>query len=162
MTIDPNAFTFDDDWYREGVEFEAKANFDIQIGGKAPLSHPSFDPARLAFRFWQVRLISILYGELRSLLEEVDVGAGYEAATCEGQRRTWERIQSLTPEQQQYFDALVDEHDSQSEEKPYRAQLRPMFCTLLTPEDWQAIADAITGAMRDRLLQQVTEHSNVA
>lgn len=162
MSIDPNAFTFDDDWYREGVEFEAKANFDIQIGGKAPPSHPSFDPERLAFRFWQVRLISILYGELRSFLEDVDVGAGYEAATCEGQRRIWERIQNPTPEQQQYFDALVDEHENQPEHKPYRAQLRPVFCALLTPEDWQAIADTATGTIRDRLLQQVTERSNVA
>jgi len=37
-----------------------------------------------------------------------------------------------------------------------------MFCALLTSEDWQAIADAATGTIRDRLLQQVTEHSNVA
>jgi len=162
MTFDWETFTYDDAWLQEAVEIEAKANFDIQIGGKVLPSPPSFDPAKLAIRFRQVRLVSILYGELKLLLEASNLGAGYEAATCEGQRRIWERIQNPTPEQQQYFDALVDEQDSQPEEKPYHAQLRPMFCALLTSEDWQAIADATTGAVCDRLLQQVTKRSNVA
>jgi len=162
MNFDPEAFTFKNDFYRAGVEFEANADFDVQIGGKVPASRLPIDPVKLEFQLRRVRLISILFGELKALLAAADLGAGSEVATCEGRRRIWEQIHHLTPEQQQYFDALVDEHDSQPEEKPYRDQLRPMFCALLTSEDWQAIADAATGAMRDRLLQQVTEYSNVA
>lgn len=162
MTFDPDAFTFKNDWYRAGVEFEANADFDVQIGGKVPSSPSSIDPVKLKFQLRRVRLISILYGELKSLLSTADLGAGSEAATCEGRRRVWERIHHLTPEQQQYFDALVDEHDSQPEEKPYRAQLRPMFCALLTSEDWQAIADAALGAIHDHFFQQIAVRSDVA
>lgn len=162
MNFDPQAFTFKNDFYRKGVEFEASADFDVQIGGKLPSSPSSIDPVKLEFQLRRVRLISILFGELKALLSAADLGAGSEAAICEGQRRIWERIHHLTPEQQQYFDGLVDEHDNQAEEKTYRIQLRSMFCTLLTSEDWQAIADAATETMRDRLLQQVTEGSNVA
>jgi len=37
-----------------------------------------------------------------------------------------------------------------------------MFYALLTPDNWQAIADAATEAMRDRLLQQIAVRSDVA
>jgi len=162
MNFDPQAFTFKNDFYREGVEFEANADFDVQIGGTVPSSPPSMDPEKLEVQLRRVRLISILYGELRSLLSETDLGAGANAALCEGRRLVWERIQHLTPQQQQYFDALVDEQDSQPQQKPYRAQLRSMFCSLLTPNDWQAIANAAAREIHERLLQQATIQSDVA
>lgn len=162
MTFDWKTFTADNAWLQAAVEIEAKANFDIQIGGKVPPSPPSFDPAKLAGRFRQVQLVSILYRELESLLEASNLGAGHEAAICAGQRQIWERLQCLTPEQQQYFDALADEHDSQTEHKSYHTELRPIFRAILTPEDWQMITDAATEAIRDRLLQQITERNNVA
>ena len=148
MQFDWENFTYDAEWLQEAVQIEAKAGSDLQIGGNISSSAPSIAPSQLQTQLKQVRLQSRLFGELRSLMMEADLGVGTEAALTEGRRLIRARLQHLTPEQHEYFEALSALDVASSEAKPLLAGQQPAICTLLTQTDWQQIAQAAMGSIQ--------------
>ncbi len=156
MPFDWENFTYDTAWLQEAVQIEAEAGCDIQIGAKASASVPlPIEPTQLQTQLKQVRLQSLLFGELRILLKMADLGAGMEAALTEGRQLIRARLQHLTPEQHQCFEALMVEDATPSEDQPLRAQLRQVLCSLLVQADWQQIAQAAMKIIQTHLLEQV-------
>lgn len=152
MSFDWENFTYDAPWLREAVQLEAEASCDIQIGSKAAnASIRAIEPSHLQTQLIQVKLQSLLFGELRALLVEADLGAGMEAAFTEGRRRIRARLQQLTPEQHQYFKALIAEDSSSTEARSLRQEL----CSLLDQADWQQIAQTATEIIQAHLFEQV-------
>lgn len=142
------------DWLREAVRAEEEYGGDIQIGGKLPVKK-QIDPIKLKAQRDRVRLYSLLFGELKRLLHEVDFGSGVEAAYTEGRRRILERMQSLGPEQQTRFDTLLA--DAGTLPPPQlQAQLRQQLYLLLDASDWQTIAATASAAVESKLLEQIT------
>jgi hypothetical protein len=142
------------DWLREAVQAEEEYGGDIQIGGKLPVKK-QIDPIKLKAQRDRVRLYSLLFGELKRLLHEVDFGSGVEAAYTEGRRRILERMQSLNVEQQTRFDALLADADTLPPPQ-LQAQLRQQLYLLLDAADWQTITATALAAVESKLLEQIT------
>ncbi len=138
---------------RAAMQAEAALDYDIQIGGKPPVKK-HIDPIKLKEQLDRVRLYSLLFGELKRLLHEVDFGSGTEAAYTRGRQLIIERMQSLNPEQ----DAALKQVLPDSVTLPpieLQAQLRQQLYQLLTASDWQSITAAALAAVESKLLQQV-------
>ncbi len=144
----------DQESLRAAIEAEAALDYDIQIGGKLPVKK-QIDPIKLKAQLDRVRLYSLLFGELKRLLHEVDFGSGVEAAYTEGRRRIIERMQSLSSDQQTRFDALLA--DAGTLPPPQlQAQLRQQLYLLLDASDWQTITATALSAVESKLLEQIT------
>lgn len=141
------------DWLREAVRAEEEYGGDIQIGGKLPVKK-QIDPIKLKAQRDRVRLYSLLFGELKRLLHEVDFGSGVEAAYTEGRRRILERMQTLRPDQQTRFDTLLA--DAGTLPPQLQAQLRQQLYLLLDASDWQTITATASSAVESKLLEQIT------
>lgn len=138
---------------RAAIEAEAALDYDIQIGGKLSVKK-QIDPIQLKAQLDRVRLYSLLFGELKRLLHEVDFGAGTEAAYSEGRRRIVERMQSLNPDQQVRFDALLADVETLPPAQ-LQAQLRQQLYQLLDASDWQTITATALSAVESKLLKQI-------
>lgn len=56
-----------------------------------------------------MRLQSILFTELKDLMEAANLGGGTEAAITEARRRIRQQLTQLSEEQQAFFTVLVEE-----------------------------------------------------
>lgn len=155
MPFDWETFTYDRDWLQTAVQLEEASEQDLQIGVQ-PSRPLAIEPTQLQTQLKRVKLLSILFGELRHLLEQADLGAGTEAALVQGRRFIQARLSQLSLEQQEFFEALLAEAEANSVEKPLRSQLHQRLCSLLTESDWQEIAQAATSSIQAHLLQQIT------
>lgn len=142
------------DWLREAVQAEEEYGGDIQIGGRPPVKQ-QIDPIKLQQGRNLIKLYSLLFGELKRLLDEVDFGSGTKAAWVRGRQLIFERLQSLRPEQQVRFDALLA--DAGTLPPPQlQAQLRQQLYLLLDAADWQTITATALSAVESKLLEQIT------
>jgi hypothetical protein len=142
------------EWLRAAVQAEEEYGGDIQIGGKLPVKKP-VDPIKLKEQLDRVRLYSLLFGELKRLLHEVDFGCGAEAAYSEGRQRVVERMQSLTLEQDAALKQLLAD-SAMLAPSQLHSQLRQQLHSLLNLSDWQLITAAAVSAVESELLRQVT------
>ncbi|MEM8809787.1 MAG: hypothetical protein AAGF01_27515 [Cyanobacteria bacterium P01_G01_bin.38] len=112
-----------------------------------------------AYRFqrWYVRLLSILWPELKTWLQSWDLGFSFETVYSEAKQRVYQHLKQLTPEQTDWMNALLaeDEQKLPAAERRIRLQVVPMLSALLTPEDHQALADIAAQGMSKAVLQQV-------
>jgi len=161
MSFNWENFTYNTAWLQEAVQIEVQADCDIQISGKASGSTLSSEgsktiaPAQLQAQLQQVRVQSLLFSELRIILEKADLGSGIETALTKGRQLIRARLKQLTSEQHEYFVALIAEDEGASEDKPLRMQLRQVLCSFLSQTDWQQIAQVAMGTIQTHLLQQV-------
>ncbi|HEY9662660.1 MAG TPA: hypothetical protein V6C65_29750 [Allocoleopsis sp.] len=141
------------DWLREAVRAEEEYGGDIQIGGKLPVRR-HIDPIKYKEQLDRVKLYSLLFGELKRLLHEVDFGAGTEAAYTKGRQLIVERMKSLTSEQEASLNSLLV--DSQTL-LPSQLQscLRQQLHALLDTSDWQTITATALSAVESKLLKQI-------
>jgi hypothetical protein len=139
---------------RAAIEAEAALDYDIQIGGNLPVKKP-VDPIKLKEQLDRVRLYSLLFGELKRLLHEVDFGCGAETAYTEGRQRVIERMQSLTLEQDAALKQLLTD-SAMLPPAQLHSQLRQQLHSLLTTSDWQLITATALSAVEAELLRQVT------
>jgi len=78
----------------------------------------------------------MVLSDFGELIQSVNLGAGTEAAITEGRRRIRQHLNDLTDEQRAYFDALIDEDQLQSHDKPLRAQMKSVVHSLFSASDW--------------------------
>jgi hypothetical protein len=104
----------------------------------------------------QIKLYSLLYGELKLLLAEIDFGSGMEAAYTKGRQCIFERMQTLSPDQKIGLDALLTETATLPPTE-LQLQIRRQIYALLTPTDWQSITATALAAVELKLLKQVAE-----
>lgn len=154
MPFDWEAFNYDQNWLQEAIQLEAESEQDVQIGVYTSRSL-SIEPTQLQDQLKRVKLLSILFSELRHLLERANSGSGTEAALVQGRQSIQACVAQLSSEQREYLEALLVEEEANPAEKPLRSQLKPMLCSLLTESDWQEIAQAAMNSVQTRLLEQV-------
>jgi len=138
---------------RAAAQAETECGFDIQIGGRMPERRP-IDPIKLKEQLDRVRLYSLLFGELKRLLAEVDFGSGTEAAYTQGRRLIIERMQSLSLEQETALNQVLADSATVLPTQ-IQAQLRQQLYLLLNEADWQQITATASAAVESKLLKQV-------
>jgi hypothetical protein len=100
----------------------------------------------------QMRLQSILFGELREWMSHWNLGMALdEALTC-ARQRVRAHLMEPTEAQQAYFDALLEEDAAKSAHKPVRAQVIQQLQAMLTEEDWGAIAQAAAQSVQKQVM----------
>jgi hypothetical protein len=133
----------------ELIQIEEEHEGDIGAGFPAYTHDPKpVTPKQVIAMRRQVRLQSIVLSELAEMIERINLGVGREAAIVESRRRIRQRLGNLTGEQQIYFDALVDEDQLQTENKPIRAELKSVLRGLLSQADWDDIGRVATESIQ--------------
>ena len=130
----------DDDWVRAADEEDfVEAGLGLQpyvdlIQGASPEA--------LRRQRWYVRVLSILLPELKQWLESWQLGRSFEAVYMEAQQRLYRHLEQLTPEQQNWIEALLAEAEQAvpDEQKVVRAQAITWLAQLFSEEDWNALA----------------------
>ena len=140
-------------WLRAAVEAEEAYGGDIQIGGK-PSVKQHIDPVRLQQARNQIKLYSLLYGELKRLLTEVDFGSGMEAAYIQGRQYIFEQMQAMSADKEAELHALLADAATLSPTE-LQASLRQQLHRLLNLSDWQSMTAAALAAVESKLLRQV-------
>ena len=103
-----------------------------------------------------MRILSILYPELKRWLASWGLGLTFEAVYVEARRLVRQHLlDQLTPEQDAWMDALVAEDDQNLEmaERKLRSQVVAMLSTLFTEEDWRKLAAIAAEGMSKGVLQ---------
>jgi hypothetical protein len=139
----------DPEFLREMIEAEDACGGAIGAGFPAYSLNPKpVEPALWKQAMKKVRLQSILFTELESLMQASNLGSGTEAAITEARRRIRYQLTQLNEEQQAFFTALVEEDHSQPAELTLHSQVKSRLCSLLTASDWSAIGQAATDAIQ--------------
>lgn len=146
--------TSETDWLRTAVQAETALGCDLQIGGSAP-TPTAIDPTQLQTQLDRVRLYSLLFGELKRLIDEVDFGSGAEAAFTQGRRLIYERLNALTPDQEAALNALMVDSTTRPLSQ-IQTQLRQHLYQLLNEAEWQTITTTAVAVMQSKLIDQVT------
>jgi hypothetical protein len=110
-------------------------------------------PEALRRQRWYVRVLSILLPELKRWLGSWQLGRSFEAVYMEAQRRLYKHLEQLTPEQQDWIEALLTEAEqvTPKEQKVIRAQATTWLAQLFSEEDWNAIAQAASQAIAQEI-----------
>ena len=153
--LDEKLPLYDEAWLRAAVQAEDETGCDIQIGGRTLFASP-IDPAKLQVQLRRVKLYSLLFGELKQLLHEVNFGSGADAAYNCGHSLICKQMQSLSPDLQSSLDQFMAESASLSAPN-LKAQLRQWLHQLLSESDWQAIADSATAEVRRNFTERITQ-----
>jgi hypothetical protein len=148
MMFEPT--TADIDWLRAAVQAEAELDFDIQIDGISQTQIASVEQGRLDC----IRLYSLLFGELKRLLDQVNFGSGTEAAFGRGRQLIFGRMQSLSLEQETALNQVLADSVKLSPDQ-VQAQLRQQLYLLLNKADWQLITTTALAVVESKLLEQV-------
>jgi hypothetical protein len=111
------------------------------------------DPEKLRQAMHKVRLLSLLFVELEAMMNQANLGAGTEATILEARRRIHEKLDSLSAEQQSFFDDLVAEELLAPQNKPIHDQLRAKIASLLSAADWDAIGQEATNALQTQWVE---------
>jgi len=134
-----------DDWVRETEAIEAECDGQVEAG----LGLESYvdllknaSPEALQRQRWYVRVLSILLPEMKEWIASWQLGRSWEAVYMEAQQRLYQHMKQLTPEQADWIEALLAEHEQAipDGQKVLRAQAITWLAQLFSEEDWQAIA----------------------
>jgi hypothetical protein len=142
------------DILREMVAAEDKCGGTIGAGFPAYSYNPQpVDPEKLKAAMHKVRLLSLLFVELETMMNQANLGAGTEAAIVEARQRIHKKLDHLSEEQKSFFDALVAEELSAPPNKPIHDQLRAKIVSLLSTADWNAIGQEAAHALQIHFLE---------
>jgi hypothetical protein len=148
-----NIFSHDHDLWWEMIAAEDECE-EIGAGFPAYSYNPQpVDPEKLKAVMHKVRLLSLLFVELETMMNQANLGAGTEAAILEARRRIHDKLDYLSAEQQSFFDALVAEELSAPPNKPIHDQLRTKMVSLLSAADWNAIGQEAAHALQIHFLE---------
>jgi hypothetical protein len=142
MKLDWSPFTYDKEWLQSAADEEAALGIDVEAGvwlanrkvTRAP------DPAKLPPLLKAVRLQAILFTELKDWMESWNLGAGLDDAMICARRIIRLHLSDCS-------------EDEQAENPPIlRQQVVSQLHAMLTPEDWQAIAQAASQSIAQQVL----------
>jgi hypothetical protein len=120
------------------------------------------DPEKVEAVMHKVRLLSLLFVELETMMNQANLGAGTEAAILEARRRIHDKLDYLSAEQQSFFDGLVAEELSAPPSKPIHDQLRAKMVSLLSAVDWNAIGQEATNAIQIHFLEFLESTNSIS
>jgi hypothetical protein len=155
MHFDWDRFTYDEAWLRQAVQTEVDSDWDAQIGANPSLP-PKPSAPQLQAQLRQVKILSLLFQELHALLQQANLGAATEATSIKGRQLIHQQIANLSPQQQAYFEALLEEEKTTLDDRPLRAQLPQVLRNLLSPEDWQEIAQVAMSSIQTHFMEQIS------
>jgi hypothetical protein len=136
------------EFLREMIQTEEQCEA-IGAGFPAYSNYPQpVTSEKLSQAMYTVKLRSILFTELTTMMNQANLGAGTEAAIIEARIRIHSQLAHLTEEQQSFFDALVAEELSLLSSKPIYAQLKARIRSLLSSADWNAIGQEANNAFQ--------------
>jgi hypothetical protein len=137
---------------REMVKAEDECMGSIGAGFPAYSNNPQpVDPEKLRLAMYRMRLQSLLFMELETMMNLAGLGVGTEVAIVEARRRILQRLWNLSEDQRSFFEALVAEELSASLDKPLRLQLRGRIYSLLLIDDWNAVWQMATNVLQNPL-----------
>jgi hypothetical protein len=162
MKFDWTNFTYDSEWLREAVRIEDECGGEVGAGyGGLHLGEMMTNPSGFTS---MKRLQSIVARELRNLLTELNLGIGTEAAFICGRKIVMERLaEPAIAVQEQLWAVLAEDEATKGTDtpKPLRAEVKHILSQMMTPEDWETIAQAASQSVHRHLIQQ-SQTLNVA
>jgi hypothetical protein len=151
----------DHEFLREMVTAEDECE-EIGAGFPAYSYNPQpVDPEQMKTAIHKVQLLSLLFVELKAMMNQANLGAGTEAAILEARRRIHEKLEYLSTEQRSFFGALVAEELSALPNKPIHDQLRTKMVSLLSTADWDAIRQEATNALQIHFVEFLASTKSV-
>lgn len=105
---------------------------------------------------WQMRVLSIVWPELKRWLQTWDLGLSFDAVYQEAKKRIHQHIKQPTPAQTEWLDALLTEADQKqpNAERKHHSAVIPKLSSWLTAEDYQALAEIAARDIAARVMQQ--------
>lgn len=155
MHFDWNRFTYNEAWLHQAVQTEVDSDWDAQVGASTSLP-PKPSAHQIQAQLRQVKILSLLFQELHALLQQANLGAATEAASVKGRQLIYQQLPHLSPQQQAYFEALLQEEKTTLDDRPLRAQLPQVLRNILSPQDWQEIAQAAMSSIQSHLMEHVS------
>jgi hypothetical protein len=155
MKFDWDKFTYDEEWLQAAAEAEERCEVDVEAGVWLARRHPvgAVDPAKLSAMLKMMRLQSILFTELETWMSSWNLGVGLDEAVLCARRMIRKHLSSSSDVQQAYFEALLEEDAGGIQPPVLRQQVISQICTLLTQEDWHAIAQAASQSIEQQVLR---------
>jgi hypothetical protein len=154
MNFDWQTFNYDDEWLNAAIQLERESGWDGEVGvwlAQRQTAAPA-TPDQAKSMMVQVRLQSILFGELREWMNHWNLGMALDDALTCARQRVRSHLAEPTEAQQAYFDALLEEDAVKTEHKPVRAQAIQQLQAILTEEDWGAIAQAAAQSVQKQVM----------
>lgn len=146
----------------EDVRIEDEANCTIGAGyGRGALLQAKGDDSGLtSMQRQQLRIL--VSGEFCQMLNDCDLGAGLPEALRVGKQRLAERLKRPSEDLQKQLmvalDAVMVPDGAQGGiPDEARSQVRRVLRSVLSDEDWEAIALAVTTAIQTHIRQKVAE-----
>lgn len=105
---------------------------------------------------WQVRLLSILWPELKSWLQTWDLGLSFDTVYQEAKQRVYVHLKQPTPAQTDWLNALLAEENQKlpSTERTLQRQVISRLSSLLTAEDYKALSEIAARDMAAGVMQR--------
>lgn len=103
----------------------------------------------------QVRALSMLLPVLREWIGSWELGASFEAVYIEAQALLFQHIQQASAARASWLEELITAHEQGTRAESPQAQLRlrQKLATILTQEDWQALATVAAQDIETRVGQ---------
>lgn len=161
MQFDWNTFTYDDEWLREAVRIEAQVNGNVGAGRMDWGARLGDVVANPHSHIYAARLQSRLFAALAQLLAAWNLGIGLEGAQRCGQQCLLSRLHQPAPEIQAQLLTLLEAELTLPQAGPNSSisldamAMDTLLKTLLTPQDWEAIATAAGESVRTHVIHKV-------
>ncbi|MEL6854898.1 MAG: hypothetical protein AAFO83_07285 [Cyanobacteria bacterium J06607_13] len=157
----------DEAWVRESARIEAECGGRIEAGlAVKAYAQAKYDDSlghvRQELRS-QMRVQSILFGELRRWMETWDIGGAFSDTYTEARELIRAHLKQPTPELEAWAAAVLEE-DTQAQEnadKPVRAKTRAQLLLMMSDEDWETLARVAAAAIADIVLAHAPQASKV-
>jgi hypothetical protein len=154
MSLSWETLIYDEKWLRTSVDIEAHFGGDVEAGFWLTNRHSGAvaDPEKVQAMLQAMRLQSILFTELRTWMASWNLGVGLESAIICARSIIRQRLKRCSEEHQAYFEALLAEDKTSVEHPVLRQQVTSYLQQMLTPGDWQTIAQVASRSIEQQVL----------
>jgi hypothetical protein len=102
----------------------------------------------------QVKLQSTLFMALHAWMNDWNLGAGFQGTYTIARRLVRQHLAAPSPALQQFVEEFLAEASPVgSDGKPTQQQVIALLAGLLTPDDWQVLAEAASRSIKDQVLK---------
>mgnify|MGYP001792205179 CR=1 FL=1 len=157
----------DEAWVRESARIEEECGGRIEAGlAVKAYAQAKYDDSLVHVRQElrsQMRVQSILFGELRRWMEEWDIGGAFSDTYTEARELVRTHLKQPTPELKTWVEAVLEEDTQVPEgaDKPLRAQTGAQLSMMRSEEDWETLARGAAAAIADIILARARQAGQV-